>query len=274
MWRWSDRASGAGAALCWAVQAAAGWIASVRWMPMRGPFKLIDAVDEPWATGGALLLGALGGLLLAGMAAAERLAVTVAADRVTLVRGDGTRHVLERARIGGVFRDGKQLVLLGGLGEELARESSDLPANRLRDAFEAYGYRWYADGDPHRDDYRRWVDGAPGLPPGADPLLRVRQRALDRKDGSELAELGAELARLGVLVRDRDKRQYWRPAPAAPAPPGAAAPVPAAPAPAAPLPAAPAPAASAPEPAPPAPPAAAEPVAERPGVDRAGPGSG
>jgi len=207
-----------GAALLWVVQWSAGWIASLRWIPMRGPFMLIDAVDDPWATSGALLLGALGGLLLAWMAAAERLAVTVAADRVTLARGDGTRHV-GRDRISGVFRDGKQLVLLGTVGEELARESSDLPAARLRDAFEAYGYRWYADGDPHRDDYRRWVDGAIGLPPGADPLLRVRQRALDRKDGAELAELGAELARLGVLVRDRDKRQYWRPARPAPVEP-------------------------------------------------------
>jgi hypothetical protein len=199
-----------GAALLWLVQWSAGWIASLRYIPMRGPFKLIDAVEEPWATSGALVLGVLGGLIVAGIADSERLAVTVAADGVTLARGDVTRHV-PRDRVGGVFQDGNQLVLLDPATEELARESSELPASRLRDAFERYGYRWYADGDPYRDDYRRWVDGGPELPPGADVLFRARQRALDRKDRPDVAELAAELARLGVVVRDEGKRQYWRP---------------------------------------------------------------
>ncbi|MBF9127765.1 hypothetical protein I0C86_01945 [Plantactinospora sp. S1510] len=137
-----------GAGLLWLLQWSAGWIASIRWIPMRGPFLLVDAVHEPWATGGALLLGVLGGLVVAGMAAAERLVVTVAADRVTLVRGDGPDRHIERDRIGEVFRDGKQLVVLGVDTEELARESSDLSADRLREAFEAYGYRWSAGRAP------------------------------------------------------------------------------------------------------------------------------
>lgn len=198
-----------GAILLWLVQASAGWISSLRWMPMRGPFELIDAVDEPWATGAALLLGALGGLLVAGITAAERLTVTVAADGVTLIRGDSTRNV-DRTRITGAFRDGKQLVLLGTATEELVREPSDLSAGRLRDAFEAYGYRWYADGDPYRADFRRWVEGGAELPPGADPLLRARQRALDKDDRADAVELRAELARLGVVVREEKRRQYWR----------------------------------------------------------------
>jgi hypothetical protein len=140
-----------GAGLLWLLQWSAGWIAAIRWIPMRGPFLLMDAVDEPWATGGALLLGVLGGLVVAGTAAAERLTVTVAADRVTLARGDGTVRHIERDRIGEVFRDGKQLVLLGVDTEELAREASDLPADRLRDAFEAYGYHWSTGGGPARE---------------------------------------------------------------------------------------------------------------------------
>ncbi|MBE1487397.1 YqeB family protein [Plantactinospora soyae] len=199
-----------GAGLLWLLQWSAGWIASIRWIPMRGPFMLIDAVDEPWATGGALLLGVLGGLVVAGMAAVERLTVTVAADRVTLVRGGTTSQHLERDWIGEVFRDGKQLVLLGTDTGELARESSDLPTDRLRNAFEAYGYRWSADGDPYRDDYRSWVVDGTGLPAGADSLLKARQRALDKKERAQVAELRLDLARLGVVVRDQDKRQYWR----------------------------------------------------------------
>ncbi len=198
-----------GAALLWLVQASAGWVASLRWIPMRGPFMLIDAVDEPWATGGALVLGTLGGLLVAGIAAAERLTVTVAIDRVTLVRGTTTRRI-GRDEITGAFRDGKRLVLLGPAAEELAREPSDLPADRLRAAFQAYGYRWYADGDPYRADFRRWTDGGPELPPGAYSLLKARQRALDKGDKADVAELRTELVPLGVVVRDEGKRQYWR----------------------------------------------------------------
>ncbi|GIG86148.1 YqeB family protein [Plantactinospora endophytica] len=198
-----------GAALFWLVQASAGWIASLRWIPMRGPFKLIDAVDEPWATGGALLLGTLGGLLVAGIAAAERLAVTVAGDGVTLVRGDATRRV-DRTEITGAFWDSKRLVLLGRAAEELARERTGLPADRLGAAFEAHGYRWYADGDPYGADFRRWTDRDPALPAGANGLLKARQRALDKGDKPDLAELRAELLRLGVVVREEGKRQHWR----------------------------------------------------------------
>lgn len=198
-----------GAALLWLVQWSAGWIASLPWIPMRGPFKLIDAVDEPWATGGALLLGPLAGLVVAGMAAADRLTVTVAADRVTLARGDTTRHV-ERDRIDAVFQDGKQLVLLDATSQEVAREASDLPAERLRGAFEAYGYRWHAGGDPYRDDFRPWSSGTPELPPWADALLRARQRALDKRDRAGLADVDTELTRLGLVIRDDGRRQYWR----------------------------------------------------------------
>ncbi|MDG4785198.1 hypothetical protein O7626_04485 [Micromonospora sp. WMMD1102] len=201
-----------GAGLLWLVQACAGWVASLRWIPMRGPFMLIDQVAdaEPWASLGALFLGTLGGLLVAVIAAAERLTVTVAGDAVTLLR-DGTARRVDRAEITGAFRDGNRLVLLGPAGEEVARESSDLPADRLRAAFEAYGYRWHADGDPYAADFRRWTDGGPGLPPGANSLLKARQRALEKSDRTDLAELRTELTRLGLVVRDDGKRQYWRP---------------------------------------------------------------
>ncbi|PSK63604.1 hypothetical protein B0E53_04446 [Micromonospora sp. MH33] len=41
-------------------------------------------------------------------------------------------------------------------------------------------------------------------------MLRARQRAVDAGRGGEAAELRGELARLGVVVRDEGKRQYWR----------------------------------------------------------------
>jgi hypothetical protein len=135
--------------------------------------------------------------------------VTVADDRVTFTRG-GVARAVKRPLVSAVFLDGKQLVLLGRATEELAREASDLEADRLRDAFVVHGFPWRAGGDPYRDEYQRWVDGVPGLPASANALLKARARALDKGDGDEVAQLRADLARLGVVVRDESKRQYWR----------------------------------------------------------------
>ena len=204
-----------GAGAGWLIRSVAGWVASLPWAPLQGPFELADQLiasfGEPQATLGALAIGAVAGLALAFIAEHESLTVAVAHDRVSLKRGESSRSI-ERAAVDAVFLDGKQLVLLGRSGEELAREASDLGSDRLRAAFVAQGYPWLAGGDPYRDDYRLWVEDTPDLPFGANALLKARRKALDRgDDGKEdAAELRAELARLGIVVREEKKRQYWR----------------------------------------------------------------
>jgi hypothetical protein len=193
----------------WLLKAVAGWVASLPRVPFQGPFKLVASAPEPHASIGALAVGGLAGLVLATLAALDRLTVAVADDQVTLTRGGVTRTV-ERPLVGAVFLDGRRLVLLGRATEELARESSDLEADRLRDAFVVHGFPWRSGGDPHIDQYRRWVDDLPDLPAGANALLKARARALDKGDGDEAAQLRADLARLGVVLRDESKRQYWR----------------------------------------------------------------
>jgi hypothetical protein len=185
------------------------WVASLSWAPLQGPFELVASVREPYAWIGALIIGGLAGLAFAYLAAKDSFAVTVSVERVGLDRG-GTVCRVPRDGVTSVFLDGKQLVLLGPVTEELAREKSDLPAAGLRDAFVAHGYPWREDGDPHRADFRRWVEDMPGLPEGADALLKARAAALAKRDGADAAELRAELARLGVVVRDQKKRQFFR----------------------------------------------------------------
>ena len=198
-----------GLAAGWLLKSAAGWVASLPWAPFQGPFKLVEAVPEPHASIGALVVGGLAGLVLATLAELDRLTVTVAADQVTFTRGGVTRS-FKRPLVGAVFLEERRLVLLGRATEELARETSDLEADRLGDAFVRHGFPWRAGGDPHRDEYQRWVDDVPTLPASANALFRARARALDRGDGDEAAQLRADLARLGVVVRDEHKRQYWR----------------------------------------------------------------
>lgn len=199
-----------GAGLGWLIKAGAGWVADLPWAPLQGPFRLINQVTEaePISTIVVLVVGALAGGVVAMLAVADLLRVTLTSEGVTLTRGDH-RQSLNRSEIGAVFMDGKQLVLVGGAGEELAREQTDLDVARLGEAFRARGYRWSAE-DPFATDYRRWVPDTPGLPEGADALLKARQKAMQNGDKDDVTELRSELARLGVVVRDEGKRQFWR----------------------------------------------------------------
>jgi hypothetical protein len=190
------------------VRAIAGWVASLRWAPMQGPFKLIESLPDPLATIGAVAVGAAAGLAVAYQGQRESLTVTVSLHRVRLARMGSTTE-LARGSVSAVFVDRKQLVLQGPAGDEPAREPSDLDTGRLRDAFVHHGYPW-RDRDPFEDDYRRWVPDTPDLPAAASALLAARERALGRKDRDDAAELRAELARLGFVVREEKQRQYWR----------------------------------------------------------------
>lgn len=198
-----------GAGVVWGLKSIAGWVADLSWAPMQGPFQLVASIPEPWATIGSVALGAVLGLVVAGIAAHERLVVEVFNEGVELLRG-GKHKSFDRTLVSGAFLDGKKLVLLGVDTGELARESHDLKPTDLADAFQSHGYQWLEGGDPYRDDYRRWVDGTPGLPPGANALLKVRAEALRKGDSTDAADLRDELSRLGVVVREEKKRQYWR----------------------------------------------------------------
>ncbi|GLY66135.1 YqeB family protein [Amycolatopsis taiwanensis] len=198
-----------GAVVVVAIKLAAPWVVSLPWAPMRGPFELIASVPEPWGMIGAVAVGLVGGLVFGVLARKEALSVTVDDDKVVLTRGDESRE-LDRGAVGAVFLDGEHLVLLGGKTEELARESGDLTADSLATVFRAHGYRWL-DSDPTRDQFRRWVPETPDLDPAANALLNARARALRKsKSGDDAKDLRTELARLGVVVKDQDKKQYWR----------------------------------------------------------------
>jgi hypothetical protein len=198
-----------GAGVGWLVTLLADWLVTLSWAPLQGPAKLVTSVPEPWLTIGGVAVGALVGLVVGLVAVHESLSVRVSAGRVVLKVRDSSQE-FGRGEVDLAVRDGKQLVLLGADGMEIAREDCGLRWARVAEAFGAHGYRW-ADEDPHREEFRRWVPGMPGLPEGADALLRARAEAREKDGGAEDArELRRELWRLGVVVRDEEKRQYWR----------------------------------------------------------------
>jgi hypothetical protein len=198
----------AGAVVFWLLKQIAGWVAELPGAPFQGLFELAASAPEPWATVGAVVLGAGVGFVLALIGAHETLQLTVSSGEVRMKRMDVPSEAA-RADVASVFLDGKQLVLLGSRGEELAREKSDLPAARVRSAFESHGYPWVAE-DPYKDQYRLWVEDLPDLPPGANPVLKARAKALEKDSETDARELRVELVKLGVVVREQKKRQYIR----------------------------------------------------------------
>lgn len=197
-----------GAAVVVLLKLIANWVLALPWAPFQGPFKLIAAIPEPWVTIGAVLVGAVGGLVVAGLARKEALSVTFNGDKIVLTRGEEPKEI-DGSSVDAVFLDGKELVLLGKKTEELARETNDLAADSLAAAFRAHGYSWL-DGDPTKDQFRRWVPETPDLDTAANALLRARAEAITKSSKDDARDLRAELARLGVVVRDEQKRQYWR----------------------------------------------------------------
>lgn len=200
---------GCGGLVGWLVPLLADWLVTLPWAPLKGPAELVSSFPEPGRTIGGVGVGVVLGVVVGLLAVHESLAVSVSRGRVVLTVRD-TPQEFERDEIDLVVRDGKQLVLLGPGGMEIAREDCHLTWQRVSGAFAEHGYRW-ADEDPHREEFRRWVPGMPGLPEGADALLRARAAARGKGENAEDArELRRELLRLGVVVRDEGKRQYWR----------------------------------------------------------------
>ncbi|WAU79049.1 hypothetical protein O1Q96_04350 [Streptomyces sp. Qhu-G9] len=125
----------------WLTTVLADWLPKLRWAPLKGPAKLLNSIPEPGLSIGAVAVGLLLGVLIGFGAVHDSLTVRVSDSRVVLAVRDAEQE-FARDGITLVHRDGKQLVLLGPDGEELAREKSGLSWRGLADAFTAHGYRW------------------------------------------------------------------------------------------------------------------------------------
>lgn len=193
----------------------ADWAVGLPWVPLQGPLKLIARWDSWWVVVLLTLVGLVLGLLLAAAALEDTLKVTVTDTQVEFQKNKVTR-VVPREKIRVAFLDGKDIVLQDTDSRELARERHDelkSEARRIPAAFQGHGYPWAADGDPYRDAFRRWVEDDPDLPPAVNAVLRARSKAFERGDKgkADLRELRDEISKLGYVVRDEDKKQYWRP---------------------------------------------------------------
>lgn len=193
----------------------AEWATRQRWVPFQGPLAIIAKWDSWWVVAICLAVGLLGGVLLAAMALEDTLKTTISNTEVEFLKNQRTTRV-PREKVAVAFLDGKEIVLQDSRSAELAREKHDElgagPKKAIPAAFRAHGYPWSDAGDPHESEFRRWVEDDPDLLPAANAVLKARSKAFDQGDKgkADLRELRLELAKLNYVVRDRDRKQYWR----------------------------------------------------------------
>jgi hypothetical protein len=193
----------------------ADWATTLDWVPFQGPLKLIAGWDEWWVSVICIVIGLLAGVLLAAIALEDTLKVTVTGQSVAFLKNQKTVTV-PREKVAVAFLDGKEIVLQDSTSRELAREKHDQlksEAKQIPAAFRAHGYPWSEGGDPQADRFRRWVEDEPELPPAVNAVLKARSKAFDQGDKgkADLRELRDEVTKLGYTVKDKDKKQYWRP---------------------------------------------------------------
>ncbi|QWF82155.1 YqeB family protein [Amycolatopsis sp. CA-230715] len=130
-----------GVALGAGIYGVATWAVTVTWFPMQKPFQALLEIPKPWGLAGLLVLGLIAGWLFAAVWAEQRLIVTVAPGSVRLQRGKKKRRI--EAQLTAVFKDDKELVLLGAEGKELVREKTDLSETVLEKGFTGHGFPWH-----------------------------------------------------------------------------------------------------------------------------------
>jgi hypothetical protein len=192
----------------------ADWAADRRWVPFQGVLELIAGWDGWWVVASCVVLGLVAGVVLAAMALDDTLRVTVTNRSVEFLKNQRTVTVL-REQVSVAFLDGKEIVLQDAMSRELAREKHDQlksEAKQIPAAFRVHGYPWSDGGDPYEARFRRWVEDEPELPPAVNAVLRARSKAFDQGDKgkADLRELRGEISKLGYVVKDKDKKQYWR----------------------------------------------------------------
>lgn len=199
-----------GALVGWLLAFALDWIVSLSWAPFQGPLTLVDELTGAWTMLALIAVGVVTGVAVAVISYREVTIVTVDTGTVTITRNDKAIHVAG-TDVAAVFVEKDHLVIQDRSGRILARAPiSDLPADKLEAAFATHTYSWMS-ADPFETAFARWVPDAPFLPSGANAIFVARQKALEKGDKGDQEDFRLELQKVGIIVRDDNQRQYWRP---------------------------------------------------------------
>lgn len=175
-----------------------------------GPLRLAAGLPLVWAIPVLTLVGLGVGAWFSRVWQKENGTIAITSEGVTVHRAGSSRHVA-RGRIGGVFTDSRDLVVIDSASNELLRVPTDkVLVHRLHAAFEHFAYPWQGTRDPRDHTFETWIDGSGSLDDRAHDLLRTRQRALADKRPGAAEDARDELRDLGIAVRDRHDTQQYR----------------------------------------------------------------
>ncbi|MCY8381179.1 hypothetical protein [Bacillus haynesii] len=197
-----------GAVLGWFLPVIADWVLTIPIVPFKGPLEFITSLNSFWVSIIAAVIGIVAGLFFSQYIFTEILQVFISDQNVKLLFKE-KEEVIEKKDISAIYLEKKDLVVLGHKGTELYREQLESKRALAESAFKHHDYKW-ADEDPFKNEYQRWVADHPDFPSHINTLLLARERALLDNKHEEAKILRKDLAKLGVVIQDEDKRQYVR----------------------------------------------------------------
>jgi len=197
-----------GAVLGWFAPIIAEWLIRLPFIPFKEALEWMLTWDGYWVPIIAMGIGLIAGIIFTSYAFLETLKITISDEEVKL-EVKGQVATLNKQDISAIFMEGKHLTILGADGVELYREESEPKKDVVAEAFAHHNYPW-VDKDPFENQYLRWVENYPDFPSHVNTLLSAREKAFKNDEAAEAEVLRRDLAKLGVVIRDEDKRQYVR----------------------------------------------------------------
>ncbi|MCC2251797.1 hypothetical protein JUJ52_17780 [Virgibacillus sp. AGTR] len=197
-----------GGLLGWFIPVIIDWVLKLPFVPMEGIISIIDSLNHFWVSVVATIVGVIAGIAFIVYVFHVTLKVKVSDKQITLILGEMRRDINKQA-ISAIFMENKTLIILGENSKEIFREDLEVKKEEAKGAFLYYGYPWKNE-DPFIKDYQRWELGNNQYPSDINSILYARERALKEDNEEEAKQLREDLAKLGVVIQDKQKAQYIR----------------------------------------------------------------
>lgn len=203
-----------GAALGYFLSSILAWINSVERFSNQKRISLITKIADylnstlgEWSTLLFLMIGLIIGIYLAKMLLRESPTVSVSKYNIEIAN-DLKSLTFIRDEIQDIYYD-EEFVIVGASGHELLRESYDIKKETLGNALRNYEYP-FRSNDPYETYFKLWSSNTQELSTPVNALMKARAVVKKSKDKDERIDIDEELSKLGVIVKDEDKKQYWR----------------------------------------------------------------
>ncbi|MFF3103422.1 YqeB family protein [Viridibacillus arvi] len=184
------------------------WASKLEWVPFQGPFKLVASLNAGWVIFATMAFGLLAGIILTLLIYDEILNIYISEDTLVFKIGKVEMKFL-KDDISYIYIDHKDLVVIGHEGQEIFRYKKEISTKILKEELGELGYL-FKDGNPYKEQFKKWVPGLTDLSLEADALLKAREMMLKNDNSEEVLQIAIELWKLHVSVKEIEAKQYYR----------------------------------------------------------------